>query len=78
MRTLIYVSYDTLFGVSYYLIKKVWSKGQFVHILVADDDWSEYSNSGLVVAGLLESSFTGQEYMLQITGQDRSHISFSE
>jgi uncharacterized protein YraI len=50
----------------------------FVQLVVPGEDWSEYNGSCLVVTGLLESYFNGQEGLLQIIGHDRSQVSLCQ
>lgn len=50
----------------------------FFQFVVAGADWSEYDGNCLVVMGLLESYFNGQEGLLQIIGHDRSQVSFCQ
>jgi hypothetical protein len=45
---------------------------QFV---VFGEDWSEYNGSCMIVSGLLQTVFNGQEGLLQIVAEDRSQIS---
>jgi hypothetical protein len=47
----------------------------FFQLVATSEDWSEYNGSCLVVTGLLESYFNGQEGLLQIIGPDRSQVS---
>ncbi len=50
----------------------------FFQFVVAGEDWSEFNGSCLVVTGVLESYFNGQEGLLQITGRDRSQVSLCQ
>jgi hypothetical protein len=50
----------------------------FFQFVVAREDWSEYNGSCIVVTGMLESYFNGQEGLLRILGQDRSQVSLCQ
>lgn len=48
---------------------------QLFQFVVFGEDWSEYNNRCVVITGLLETYFNGQQGLLQIVGHDRSQIS---
>lgn len=48
---------------------------QLFQFVVFGKDWSEYNNHCIVVTGLLETYFNGQQGLLQIVGHDRSQVS---
>jgi len=48
---------------------------QLFQFVVFGKDWSEYNNHCIVVTGLLETYFNGQQGLLQIVGHDHSQVS---
>jgi hypothetical protein len=49
---------------------------QLFQFVVFGEDWSGYNGRCLIVTGLLETHFNGQEGLLQIIGHDHSQVSF--
>lgn len=47
----------------------------FFQFVIFGEDWSEYNGLCMIVSGLLETYFSGQEGLLQIVGHDRSQVS---
>ena len=47
----------------------------FFQFIIVGEDWSDYNGQCMIVSGLLESYYDGQQGLLQIIGHDRSQVS---